>query len=553
MGIDKNVIRMQTVKVCTEQETIVLGTGFFINESLVLTAAHCTKKIENFGIQYGKNNELTVKGKFYKRLGMLAFIKLDTPVSLDEMLLPLGYCEELSEGTSVYIYGYPERELSGYSKEFTISNISSEEKRPTLHFYVKNMEGGLDTYELLSGSPVIYKETIIGIAMKQDKDQDEAYILSAIDFSKMKESLQEEKIPLNQVRIQQRRSLNTGALNKKAWWLMKAERKRETTISDRYSIILATLLLGIQERGDIILASSWKHGIEDWLEKETCYYRKMIPGWKGRKWYNFERDNSDWRNLENNSGVVIYIKAEEYMQLMESGIMEGRKVVNGNILVIWNIWSENPEVAIDQAVTMGEQCFYRNEVDVLTIFSSWKNNNHPFRVRGNANRWVNEGKWKEHEADSFLAKLDQEEVDVLAECFLRNFSRISDEKNGWDTIYIRCSESVLALSGLNGLEQLEDWLKKQESIDSAAVKRWFSEIKEEDCRRILDFLKKEENEVLYWVIIISNPYCVRYVLKESCSLQEKKLVELILNRNKEDYSDYQQYEIAENIRYKIRP
>lgn len=561
VGIEKSkkIIRMQTVKVCTEQETTVLGTGFFVNEGLVLTAAHCTKKIENevvveevenFAIQYGRNNELMVKGKFYKRLGMIAFIKLDTSVKLDEMLLPLGYCEELSAGISVYIYGYPEREPSGYSKEFTISNISSDEKRPTLHFYVKNMEGGLDTYELLSGSPVIYKETIIGIAMKQDNDNAEAYILSAMDFSKMKKTFWEEKLPLNQVRIQQKGSLNIGALNKKAWWLMKAEGTNEITISDRYFITLATLLLGIQGKGDIILASSWKDGLKDWLESETCHYRELIPKWKGRQWYNFGQDISDWRGLENNSGVIIYIKAEEYRQLMELGVMEGRKATNENILVIWNIWSENPEAAIDQAVEMGEQYFFKNEVEVLTIFSSWKNNNHPFRVRETANMWVRSEAWKEKEANSFLSKLDEEEVDVLAECFLQNFPQRSDLKNGWNTIYERCSDSVVTL---NGLEHREDQFGELDGIEPVAVKRWFSGIKAEDCHRILNFLKKEENEALYWVIVISNSYCVKDVLEESCCLETQKLVELILNRNKEDYSDYQQYEVAEDIRYKIRP
>ena len=224
-----------------------------------------------------------------------------------------------------------------------------------------------------------------------------------------------------------------------------------------------------------------------------------------------------------------------------------------DVLVLWNIWSEQPEQAVLQAVRMSGRFLPDEKNDLLTVFPSWQDEpSHMVLVHETVSTWLDKQIWEYVDLDSLLLGLNEEEIDVLVwEIFQRHKNGQAEElRNVFDKLWDTCSESArMLIFFCEGELDLADLTE----IAPPVIKRWFATVKEEDCDRILSYLREERSQILYWSAVTSNPYCTQYVLREWSVPDRRVLVQLILGQDTCLYDDVVLCEEAENIRWQIRP
>lgn len=559
-----DILHRQTVSIRNEKKGH-LGTGFFVTDNLVVTAEHCLhhKETEINSVELWIGNQKFCMGSVLSdNSSSIAFIRACQLFKQDDRL-PVGHCCGLVHDVPVDIYGYPCAALEGYCLEnikITGNYYDDSNKQcPSIQCAVKNMTGGLDSYEGLSGCPVVVKNCIVGMAATEDNGRDNTNVLHLYDFhfpyfyNQFEEKnihLKEIILSMDKAERNQNRAV-TMSLYQKAWWLIKNS-DGHTVISDQYSVILAVLLLGITKSADIILASPWKNGLAECLQEETGKYEKEFPSWSGRQWVEYEDGAMpDWQMLQPRTGVIISIYAGNRSDILFAELLTGRKRLQDDILVMWNIWSEQPEQAVSQALRAGGKFEPGIRADVLTVFSCWQTEPpHPFLVHETAHEWLKKQNQDYLAQDAFLLELNASETDAMTwEVFLQYKA---DPTEAWGTVlknlYQMCSGSVRSL--ISFLEKKEDLASLLES-DHSVIKRWFATVKEEDCGRILSCL--EQNPSLYWNAVISNPYCVRYIIQELCTGGRKTFVHLLLEQHTNTCNDIMMYDEADTIRQQIRP
>lgn len=563
----------QTVKIRDAQGN-ALGTGFFINGSYVVTAEHC---VHNDKI--GKCNKVYLYRGF-KELCRARVVDVECKMALlhivnqefsNEKWFPLGFCEDLQYGDEVEICGYPQRldDLYPYTVGISINNRSVDNcgEKPSIMCLVKNTKGALDQYDGLSGSPVVAWNYIIGMVATEDEGKIDANAIHILDFSLVQEAFKDWEIDLKKVyrplegNAAVQNKANAISLYKQVWYIMKAsmEENKEIKISDRYSIVLATLLLAMQGEANIIIASPWEYGLADGLQSETVRYEKEYPEWKGRRWseYGIGR-RPDWENIQEGSGVVLSIRAENCNKVWISESLVGRRICK-NALVLWNVWSDQPQRAVVQAMSLADQFDAKEGKEVLSVFASWQEASQTkeevctaLLVNETANDWMARQNWNHLDLDSFLLKLNSEETDILLWEVFQRYRKMGGEE--WAILYKAlidvCSEPVKAF--LSFYEKGDNWESLLE-VEPTILKRWIAGMKKEECREILSYLRRLNIQVPYWIAITSNPYCTGDVIQEWCREEKRTLVKLIFSQNIETTNDILLYEEADNIRRQLKP
>lgn len=578
-------LRNQTVQVCTTEKQ-ALGSGFFATGQLVVTAEHCiAKKKEegNYKVCLYRDSKKICDGIIVDVDQGVGFIYIYEKIVQEDMI-PIGYSTDLGYGTPVDIYGYPKEQPRGYpcttnitgnfyepdDKDKTLSDKQYKtevERQPSIQCLVRNKEGALSRYTGLSGSPVVVKGYIVAMVAKEDEGGNEVNAIEMLDFFCVRDVLIQRGISLTEVRgliedaEKKQCKANQMSLYQQVWWIMKTpiDRDRYIEISDRYSIVLATLLLGIEGEANVILASPWEFGLAEYLQKETVRYEIEYPKWKGRKWAEYEKGIlPEWETIEENSGIVLSVQAEKVNSVFLSELLTGRRGASKDILVLWNIWSEQGGQAVIQALKVADQFDIDEGRDVLTAFSSWqimdqgKRLPHTFLVHKTANDWVKSQDWKNIDLHLFLLELNAEETDVLTWVVFQCYK--SGNMEGWGKEVLAklkdvCSESM---RNLISFYEKDEELGLLMEIEPSMLKRWFAEVKKEDCNKILSYLK-ERNQMIYWNIIVSNPYCTGDVLQERCNMEKGESVRLIFKQNIESCKDILLDEEVENIYRQIRP
>ena len=326
----------------------------------------------------------------------------------------------------------------------------------------------------------------------------------------------------------------------------------DIVLCDQYSIVLGTLLLAVTSKADIILASPWESGLAQCLQEETQKYESEIPRWTGRRWIEYEDGVApDWEKLGEHTGVVVSVSAQNCTDILLSGMLTGRRRLRGDVLVLWNIWSVQPNQSVCQAVRAAGQFEGNARKDLLTVFSSWQTEGkipYTFLVQETAYGWLKRQSLDVLSQESFLLGLRPEETDAVTWEVYQQYKENRTE--AWDGIlgnlWQICSDSVRTLiSFCEGEGNLEDLLETEPSV----LKRWFASVKEEDCNDILSCLRN--NRSLYWNVILINPYCTGYVLQEWC--EQRTFAQLLLEQDANGSNDVLLQDEADAIRRQIRP
>lgn len=556
--------REQTVQIY-DKDGNARGTGFFVADNLVVTVQHCILNTDasiTSPVSLYRGSQKVCDGYPKMPVDEIAFIFLALPCKHEDRF-PAGYCSNLEYGVVADVYGYPGKQPEGYPlDDIKISGNFYEdgnETKPSIQCMVKNKEGALDRYDGLSGSPMVVENCIVGIAATADEGGEDTNALHFYDFScpYIRNLFEKMNINLKEVLIaersgeENRNKATRMSLYRRAWWITENE-DRDIVLSDQYSIILKTLLLAITSNADIILASPWKSGLAQCLQEETQKYQGEIPCWIGRRWVEYE-DGAvpDWEKLGEHTGVVISVSALNCTDILLSGLLTGRKKLRGDVLVLWNIWSDQSGQSVCQAVHAAGQFEGNARKDLLTVFSSWQTEEklpYTFLVQETAYGWLKRQPLDDLIQESFLLGLRLEEADAITWEVFRQYEENRTE--AWEGIlgnlWQICSDSVKTLiSFCEGEGNLEDLLETEPS----ALKRWFASVKEEECNDILTCLRN--NRSLYWNAILINPYCTGYVLQEWC--EQRTFAQLLLEQDANGSNDVLLQDETDAIRRQIRP
>ncbi len=557
-------IRKQTVQIC-DKDGKFRGTGFFVTDHLIATVQHCILNDDSSVISpvsLYRGTQKVCGGTPLASDDKIAFIFVAEPYEQQDRL-SVGYCNNLEYDDRVDIYGYPERQSEGYPLDnIKISgNFDGDgnEEKPSIQFLIRNETGALDRYDGLSGSPMVVGDCVVGIAATADEGGQDTNALHFYDFSRpyIRNLFKKMNINMKEVLIargngeKNRNKATRMSLYRRAWWITE-NADRDIVLADQYSIVLGTLLLAVASNADIILASPWEGGLAECLQEETQRYEKEIPGWEGRRWIEYEDGTApDWEKLGEDTGVVISVSAQNCTDIWLSELLTGRRRLCGDVLVLWNIWSDQPGQGVCQAVRVAGQFEGKARKDLLTVFSSWQMEEklpYTFLVQETAHEWLKKQPLDELFQESFLLGLRPEGADTITwEVF---WQYRENRTEAWDGILGNllqlCSDSVKTLiSFCEGEGRLEDLL----GIEPSALKRWFASVKEEDCGEILVCLKN--NLSLYWNAILINPYCTGYVLREWC--EQSTFVQLLLGQDANGSNDVLLQDETNAIRRQIRP
>lgn len=555
-------LREQTVQIC-DSDGDTWGTGFFVSDNLVVSVHHCIFRDDGSiinPVSLYRGSKKVCDGIPVEYEDEIVFIFIPLP-NKQEDRLPIGYCNNLEYDDRVDVYGYPRKQPEGYPLDrISISgNFYEDENIPSIQILVKNIRGALDQYDGLSGSPMVVENCIVGIAATADESRLDTNALHFYDFSRQhtRKLFQKMGISLKEVFIAKRngkknRNMATRmSLYRRAWWITEST-DMDIILCDQYSIVLGTLLLAVTSNADFILASPWERGLAQCLQDETQKYEREIPCWAGRRWIEYEDGEvPDWEQLGKYTGVVVSVSAQNCTDVLFSGLLAGRRRLHGDVLVLWNIWSNLPDQSVCQAVRVAGQLEGNAKKDLLTVFSSWQTEEkspYTFLVQETACEWLKKQSMDYLIQESFLLGLRPEETDIITWEVFRQYK--INRTEAWDgvlrNLWQICSDSVKTLiSFCEGKRNLEDLLETEPS----ALKRWFALVKEEDCNEILACLRN--NLSLYWNAILINPYCTGYVLQEWC--EQGIFVQLLLEQDTNGSNDVLLQDEIDAIRRQIRP
>ncbi len=144
------------------------GTGFLINESLIITNYHVIKDAKKIELTNSVNNkEIELKLIGYDKANDLAILKPEQPLNKKKNPISITFTSQL-QGKSIFVLGYPLVETMGKEVKLTNGIISSQ----------NGFQDDITSYQISapiqpgnSGSPVFSMEgKLIGIASSKHSE-----------------------------------------------------------------------------------------------------------------------------------------------------------------------------------------------------------------------------------------------------------------------------------------------------------------------------------------------------------------------------------------------
>lgn len=168
------------------------GTGFFVSESLLVTAYHVLKnfkelKDNKIDLQFfsepvcneGLTFDFIIKNKIYD----LAIIEIKGDLPYPIKPIKIKVKTNFIKGKAYGIWGYPKNDnaMREFNLKFNDINPSLENNilTPILQFNANQI---LETYEGISGAPIIYNDYAIGWII-EDFEEENANVLDARSFA----------------------------------------------------------------------------------------------------------------------------------------------------------------------------------------------------------------------------------------------------------------------------------------------------------------------------------------------------------------------------------
>lgn len=172
-AIEKSVVEITCVS--KDKQTKELGTGFFIDKDVVVTASHVIKNYylnpENKDIiiypqKAGIDKDIKVKSIMNSKNDFIAILKLEKPVDNAYILkFTKGYTVEIDD--EYYTFGHPAYKRSGDPIENKIKTSINESESDRADWDLNISGERADDFSGYSGAPIIIKDMLVGIMQEQ--------------------------------------------------------------------------------------------------------------------------------------------------------------------------------------------------------------------------------------------------------------------------------------------------------------------------------------------------------------------------------------------------
>lgn len=176
--IEESVVQIECVNKLNKDD-IELGTGFFVEKNVIITASHVIDKYYNNSSNY-LINITPIKAKIdrkikvekvleCKRNNFVTILQLEENIeTITPLKFTLGY--NLKRGDEYFSFGYPQcKRLIGYMVENKIATSINENQSRKVNWDLNLTNERIEDFKGFSGSPVIVNNMLVGIVQTQSE------------------------------------------------------------------------------------------------------------------------------------------------------------------------------------------------------------------------------------------------------------------------------------------------------------------------------------------------------------------------------------------------
>ncbi|MEJ8553536.1 S1 family peptidase [Tepidibacter sp. Z1-5] len=174
--IEKCVVQIECINKL-DDEDIELGTGFFIEKNIVITASHVIDKyytnssdyiINVIPIKAGIDREIKVKKVIEnEKNNFIAILELEETVEIvNPLKFTIGY--QIKRDDKYFSFGHPQcKRIVGYTVENKIATTINENQSRKVNWDLNLTGERLEDFKGFSGSPVVIDNMLIGIVQTE--------------------------------------------------------------------------------------------------------------------------------------------------------------------------------------------------------------------------------------------------------------------------------------------------------------------------------------------------------------------------------------------------
>lgn len=176
--IEECVVQIECVNKLNKED-IELGTGFFIEKNIIITASHVIDKYYDNSSDY-LINVIPIKARIdrkikvekvleCKRNNFVAILQLEETIeTINPLKFTLGY--NIKRGDEYFSFGHPRcRRLIGYPVENKIATSINENQSRKVNWDLNLTSERVEDFKGFSGSPVIINNMLIGIVQTESE------------------------------------------------------------------------------------------------------------------------------------------------------------------------------------------------------------------------------------------------------------------------------------------------------------------------------------------------------------------------------------------------
>lgn len=195
MELEKLVVRI----ICGDSEKDkegILGTGFFIDKSKVITAYHVVSNYDDLGDKIFVNPINVGDNKFYeakiielKKKSQIAILELNKEFDVHEVKFTKDYNIK-PQKDQWSTFGYPKvRRRKGHIEKGLVSRLLSKLNSENTNIDLEISSTNINDFSGLSGAPLVINNMLVGVIIEQSEAAGKIISVGAIGITELKEVL----------------------------------------------------------------------------------------------------------------------------------------------------------------------------------------------------------------------------------------------------------------------------------------------------------------------------------------------------------------------------
>ncbi|OOM76473.1 hypothetical protein CLPUN_27050 [Clostridium puniceum] len=193
MELEKFVVRI----ICGDNEKDkngILGTGFFIDRSIVITAYHVVSNYDDLGDKIFVNPINLGDDKFYeakivdmKEKSQIAILELNEKFDINELKFTIDYNIN-PQKDQWRTFGYPKvKRRKGHIEKGLVSRLLSKLNSENTNIDLEISSSNINDLSGLSGAPFVINDMLLGVIIEQSEAAGKIISIGAISITELKE------------------------------------------------------------------------------------------------------------------------------------------------------------------------------------------------------------------------------------------------------------------------------------------------------------------------------------------------------------------------------